>query len=524
MSLPPLARRVLLYLYIVAFLAAGLFLRHWTWLATANLHFADDIRNALFWGEQVNLDAKNTGFIDAFTGLYHRGGLPGHIYDLDYAPLRLLIMSLWAKAAGMPPRGPGHDPFPHAAPLLVLNTVCELASALAVFLIVHAWLPRCAETARPGWFRRRFPDHYVLICALLAATAAWLEPSMVLDAHAWPQWDTWIMPFYLFAAFAVVTGRWLPAGALIAIGAMIKPQILIVAPFFVLTPLCALQWRPALKFLAGFALAAGLIALLWLIQGLVAWGCMVEAALACAAVWAVRRQAHLRGGSWLFLRNVKQSETPFWCILVMGAAILLTGWLCGGDWEWLHASVTLGAKRPDLTEPAVWCNLAALLAKSNWSLNQPLTLPVLHTTLTLNLALRLAYLFSLILCSLGASFHLRRRDPRFLIAIALPWLLMFALLGQMHSRYLMWGAVASSLAFAVSFRLTLLHFLISAFSAAMILTRLTGGSYAPLSSLFDLITRWKPYAPWAFLACAAIFLWFTFWPSRRRIVPDERQA
>ena len=31
---------------------------------------------------------------------------------------------------------------------------------------------------------------------------AWLEPSLILDAHAWPQWDVWILPFYLFATLA----------------------------------------------------------------------------------------------------------------------------------------------------------------------------------------------------------------------------------------------------------------------------------------------------------------------------------
>jgi len=25
---------------------------------------------------------------------------------------------------------------------------------------------------------------------------------MILDAHGWPQWDVWILPFYLFAALA----------------------------------------------------------------------------------------------------------------------------------------------------------------------------------------------------------------------------------------------------------------------------------------------------------------------------------
>ena len=45
---------------------------------------------------------------------------------------------------------------------------------------------------------------------------------------------------------------------------------------------------------------------------------------------------------------------------------------------------------------------------------------------------------------------------------------MFALLGQMHERYLMWGAVVSAVALGVSLRLSVVHFIISAMSTAMI--------------------------------------------------------
>jgi len=64
----------------------------------------------------------------------------------------------------------------------------------------------------------------------------------------------------------------------------------------------------------------------------------------------------------------------------------------------------------------------------------------------------------------GAARYLQNRDPRALIAIATPWLLMFALLGQMHERYLMWGAVVSTVALGVSIRLSIVHFIISAAS------------------------------------------------------------
>src|SRR5206468_7840726 len=92
----------------------------------------------------------------------------------------------------------------------------------------------------------------------------------------------------------------------------------------------------------------------------------------------------------------------------------------------------------------------------------------LHFAITLQWTLRLLYLSTLALCARGAARHLRNRDPRALIAIATPWLLMFALLGQMHERYLVWGAAVSAVALAVSIRLSIVHFIISAASMAMI--------------------------------------------------------
>jgi hypothetical protein len=60
---------------------------------------------------------------------------------------------------------------------------------------------------------------------------------MILDAHGWPQWDVWIVPFYLLTALAASTKRWFWCGCLLAAGAMLKGQLLFVASFFVLWPL-----------------------------------------------------------------------------------------------------------------------------------------------------------------------------------------------------------------------------------------------------------------------------------------------
>src|SRR5207244_9493715 len=125
-------------------------------------------------------------------------------------------------------------------------------------------------------------------------------------------------------------------------------------------------------------------------------------------------------------------------------------------------------------------------------------------------ALRLLYLIALALCARGAARHLRNRDPRALIAIATPWLLMFALLGQMHERYLMWGAVVSAVALGVSIRLSIVHFIISAASTAMIVhVMLTDNKLEATLPTIDVLKHLRPYGSIVVLACVAIYLWET---------------
>jgi hypothetical protein len=105
---------------------------------------------------------------------------------------------------------------------------------------------------------------------------------------------------------------------------------------------------------------------------------------------------------------------------------------------------------------------------------------------------------------------LRDREPRVLIAIAAPWLLMFALLGQMHERYLMWGAVLSAVALGVSFRLSAIHFVISAASVAMIVhVMLIDKKLEPTLPAIHLLKHVRPYASGVVLACVGVYLWST---------------
>src|SRR5437660_6386422 len=138
----------------------------------------------------------------------------------------------------------------------------------------------------PSPLLRNLPlEHRASICGLAAASVAWLEPSMILDAHGWPQWDVWILPFYLFAALAALRDRWFWCGSLLAAGAMFKGQLLFVAPFFVFWPLWQKRWRSVLRVLAGFTATAALIVSPWLLPTPAAWAAL--AAVAGVSLWFV---------------------------------------------------------------------------------------------------------------------------------------------------------------------------------------------------------------------------------------------
>ena len=116
------------------------------------------------------------------------------------------------------------------------------------------------------------------------------------------------------------------------------------------------------------------------------------------------------------------------------------------------------------------------------------------------------------LCARGAARHLRNRDPRVLIAIAAPWLLMFALLGQMHERYLVWGAVVSAVALGVSIRLSIIHFIISAASTAMIVhVMLIDKKLDATLRAIDVLNGIRPYASVLVLVCVARLLLGCAW-------------
>jgi hypothetical protein len=503
-------RHALLAFLIVALFLGGIQLRRWIGESTRHVRYQHDIVNAFYWGSETMKEARRlspdeasanslTGFGRGYLALYDRVKHKAYNkdYGLDYPPLRLLVMAIWARQvrSQFPGVDDGHPKLVN--PLLKINLLCELLSAVAIFLLVRLCLERQSRATQSDLFRSLALQHRASICGLAAASAAWLEPSMILDAHGWPQWDVWILPFYLFAAFAALKNRWFVCGCLLATGAMFKGQLLFVVPFFVLWPLWQKRWNRALRALAGFITTTALIASPWLLHTPAAW-------VALLAVTGL--------SSFLFLQR-KLPHRCAWISGIAGCAAFVIGAFTGGSFAWLQVGFLYGSEHYPYLVISSCYNLPSLLSKLGWSLKDPFSsvhFGSLDFHLTLQWTLRLLYLGALAVCGYGAARQVRDRDPRVLIAITAPWLLMFALLGQMHERYLVWGAVVSAVALGVSLRLSIIHFIISAASTAMIVNvMLIDKKLEATLWAIDLLKQVRSCASGVVLACVAVYLWNT---------------
>jgi len=235
--------------------------------------------------------------------------------------------------------------------------------------------------------------------------------------------------------------------------------------------------------------------------------------------WLLRAPAALimvalfGGVSCLIFFGRKFRDAWAWVAGMIALGAFVAGAVAGGSFAWLQIGFLYGSEHYPYLFISSCYNLPFFLDRLGWSLKDSLwsyEFGSRYIAVTVQWMLRLAYLGGLALCSLGAARHWRNRDPRLLIAMATPWILMFALLGQMHERYLMWGAAVSAVALGVSLRLSLVHFIISAMSTAMIVhVMLVDKKLETTLGVVDMLHGVRPYASGLLLVCVAICLWET---------------
>src|SRR5260370_20271828 len=215
------ARRILLASFIAVLLLGGIQLRRWTGDRTRHVRFQHDIVNGFYWGSETLAEARRlspdeasanswTAFCRGYFALYDRVKREAYEndYGLDYPPLRLLVMAIWAKQvrSEFPEVDDGHPKL--VTPLLKMNLLCELISAAAIFLLVRLWVRRASSAPQSPFLSALPHQRRASICGLAAARVAWLEPPVIFDPPGCPQGVVLFLPSFLLVGLLVPREGW----------------------------------------------------------------------------------------------------------------------------------------------------------------------------------------------------------------------------------------------------------------------------------------------------------------------------
>jgi hypothetical protein len=491
-------------------------LRRWTWNHTQDVRFHFDINNGFRWGLSVNKDEQFdvtqpptwSDFFAGYRKIYAREEeKPTHYPQLDYSPFRLLIMGLWVKSVlAIDPLASGwidRD----ANPLMWFNTICAFTAAVGVYFLVRLWLKRWAKRSPLD------PPRHIETRAVAAALCMWFNPAILIDAHIWPQWDVWCVPFYVWAMYAGSVGTWFIAGALIALGAMLKGQILIAAPVILIWAAFCCGWNgwKSIWLAALGALTTGvIIGSIWLIPDAHAWAWVGLSMLIIIAIGLVAVR-------WLRYRWV------YFVSAVICAGMIFGCWRFGGSTDWLACSFTNSTENQIQMSPG-GINLPALLqARWGWEMDDiAFSLPThflhLNEGVSIRWTLRGIYIALLIGCGIAAAVQSYRKSPRVIIALVAPWVIMYAILPQMRERYLLWGASLTAVGVGIDLELTILFLLTMAMGSMSILCRLEKGK--PLETLLDGLV---PDMGWVTVMLALAYF-YQAWKKDKVIEPPKNKA
>jgi hypothetical protein len=243
----------------VASLIIGVRLMRWTYETTDPVRFSDDVIHGMYWGFAAN---GPEGFLNQYEKMAVQEA--GWLNWLDYAPLRLMVISRWTDwlsthypeaVAERDPEHGGRPAFPLIAPLLGFNLAMIGIGAVSAFGLTRLWVRRAS--GRPGHFTGVWQG-------TAAALMFWFNPATLISAFGWPTWDIWVAPIYLLAAWLASAEWWFAAGIAIGLGAMLKGQQLAVAPIFLIWPIVTGRVGPALRWIGGAVLAIAAVGSPWL--------------------------------------------------------------------------------------------------------------------------------------------------------------------------------------------------------------------------------------------------------------------
>jgi hypothetical protein len=642
---------------VVAAVVLGLLLRRWAWDQTEPIRYLKDIDNAYRQGTT----ALRIGYIDRYDEQESRPDPEGGFMDLDYGPGRLAVATLWTRwvRTQLPPALRGNNPwqltptgqqfyeyargvhrqYELVKPLLMVNLVGEVLASAAMFFLVRTYTtgkPLHRRTIRENARGNTRGNALGLVAALFF----WFDPALISNAHCWPQWDSWVIPFFLWAVVLGSWNWWFCSGFLIACGAMFKGQILFGAPVFLLWPMFQGRLPAVSRWVIGLLSATALVTAVWLVRipgtnptgrhflpgsvnphavawliylGLIfvtipgvlwwprqplariplaillaaiitwiigtyanqtfsiiglavlsgviwivddrssTWTWHAKLPLAWAAVGLLVYPLFVLVNSWMvvtvviaiaamaaLLANAPRRVLPYAAAGWMAGALLLCIPVFGASKGWFELGLMYGTHHYEKMSHGELENLAELLQQDwGWDdlMSPALTLPAgaaadhvaifltqidpgvnLQPGGDINLPLKYVlvcvWLMAVVICAIAAAVHDRNRSPRFLIAIAAPWIVLFAVMTQMHQRYLLWGAGISAAAAVLSPGYALLHLFLSIVAASqelqsMIFDASTQSGHAEYMQtwFYQFIEGWHPGVGWAVLLTAGIFVY-----------------
>jgi hypothetical protein len=147
-------------------------------------------------------------------------------------------------------------PYDYMAFVLRFNTCMELFGCVCAFFLTRHW------ALRAGGGKRRYPFDGTWQ-GFAAALTLWLSPDMILSAHAWVTWDTWVVPWFLCTALLASLDWWFVAGLAMGIGTMFKGQQLFIASIFIIWPLLHGKYGAALRWIIGLVFSVAIITSGW---------------------------------------------------------------------------------------------------------------------------------------------------------------------------------------------------------------------------------------------------------------------
>jgi type IV secretory pathway TrbD component len=193
-----------------------------------------------------------------------------------------------------------------------------------------------------------------------------------------------------------------------------------------------------------------------------------------------------------------------------------------GSWAWAKIGYGFPTRNYQTLAMGPSSNIPAILQHVyGWQIHDPVwTAPRFaelswQTPLTTMRSTLIAiYAVLLVICAVAAARHAKKCDPKLLVALTAPWIAMFALMPQMHERYLTYAAALCGVAIASSMGLALLHIVIIGVSTTMVFHCMLAANGSQLA-VHSWIARTHPHLGWMVALIAAIFVYCACTPSRR---------